>query len=340
MIFAGQHVVEFSGANFSPHAFVPVTRYQEYIDEAIYITDDPSLVNSFKRRYDDVWTTTIGYRNYANGPLTPVRVYPLYTIDARLNFPPVQDFAARSVKAYNAETVGIDAIIYRITDRRHTDALIAAKARGVAVRVISEPLSYRDPRYLWHSWNIDRMYMAGIRIRHRKHAGWLHQKTTLLRGQQMTIFGSSNWTASSASRQLEHNIFSRDAAFYQFFRTMFGRKWLNSTGAAETIAFTPLPPDAPSYVAPANLATAQPLTVTLKWKAGLWAHKYDIYFGTSPTPPRIASNVALGPSTSSKDYRTYKVENLKPGVTYYWKVVSKTMANVSKSGKVISFRTN
>jgi phosphatidylserine/phosphatidylglycerophosphate/cardiolipin synthase-like enzyme len=340
MIFAGQHVVEFSGANFSPHAFVPTTPYQEYIDEAIFFTDDPSLVNSFKRRFDDVWTTTAGYRGYANSPATALRAYPLYTIDSRLNFPPYQDFAARSVKAYNAETTGIDAIIYRITDRRHTDALIAAKARGVTVRVISEPRSYRDPKYLWHSWNIDRMYMAGIRIRHRQHAGWLHQKTTVLRGQQLTIFGSSNWTTSSATRQLEHNIFSKDPSFFAFFTTMFGRKWLNGSGVAETVAFTPLPPDTPSYVSPANLAAGQPLTVTLKWRAGMWAHKYDIYFGTSPTPPRIASNVALGPSTSSSDYRTYKVGNLKSGMTYYWKIVSKTMANMPKSGKVFSFRTS
>ena len=340
MIFAGQQVVEFSGANFSPHAFVPVTPYREYIDEAIYITDNPALVNSFKRRFDDVWTTTTGYRTFANGPATPLRNYPLYEIDGRLNFPPYQNFAHRSVKHYNLETRGIDAIIFRITDRRHTDALIAARGRGVPVRIITEPRTYRDTRYMWHSWNIDRMYMAGVRIRQRKHVGWLHQKTTLLRGQRMTIFGSSNWTTSSASRQLEHNIFSKDAWFYTFFRTMFDRKWSNGSGAAETVAFTPLPPNTPSYVAPPNLATGQPLTVTLKWKAGPWAHKYDIYVGTSPTPPRIAANVALGPSTSAGNYKTYKVSNLRSGVTYYWKIVSKTMANVSRSGKVFSFRTS
>ena len=74
MVFAGQSVVEFSGANFTPHAFVPTTPYVNYIDEAIYITDNPALVNSFKRRFDDVWTTTSGYRNYANGPATPSRI--------------------------------------------------------------------------------------------------------------------------------------------------------------------------------------------------------------------------------------------------------------------------
>jgi phosphatidylserine/phosphatidylglycerophosphate/cardiolipin synthase-like enzyme len=339
MIFAGQNVVEFSGANFSPHAFVPMSPYVDYIDEAIYFTDEPALVNSFKRRFDDVWTTTIGYRNYANGPATPTRSYPTYTVDSRLNFPPYNNFATRSVAHYNAETRGIDAIIYRITDRRHTDALIAAKQRGVPVRIITEPQQYRDPVRLWHSWNVDRLYMAGIQIRNRKHAGALHQKTTLLRGQKMTIFGSSNWTSPSASSQLEHNIFTKDADFYTYFSQMFLRKWTNATGNVETAPFVPLSPDIPRNVSPTKLATGQPLTVTLRWHAGYFAHVYDIYFGTSSTPPRLAANVALGPSTSATDYKKYTVSNLKPGVTYYWKIVSKTMANKMRTGEVWSFRT-
>jgi phosphatidylserine/phosphatidylglycerophosphate/cardiolipin synthase-like enzyme len=340
MIFAGQHVVEFSGANFTPHAFVPLTPFVNYIDEVIYTTDEPALVNSFQRRFDDVWTTTTGYRNYANGPATPVRRYPLHTIDSRLNFPPYNNFATRSVAHYNAEKVAIDSLIYRITDARHTDAIIAARQRGIPVRIITEPQQYRDPVRMWHSWNIDRLYMAGVKIRNRKHAGWLHGKFTMLRGQGMTIFGSSNWTGPSAASQLEHNIFTTSASFYSYFKSVFDRKWNNASGNAETTAFVPLPPDTPAGVWPLNGATGQPLTVTLKWKAGYWAHKYDIYFGTTATPPRIAANVALGPSTSATNYRTYKVANLKPGVTYYWKIVSRTMANMSRTGKVSSFRTS
>ena len=54
--------------------------------------------------------------------------------------------------------------MYRITDSRHADAMIAAKTRGIPVRLITEPQQYRDPIRHWHSWNIDRMYMAGIEI--------------------------------------------------------------------------------------------------------------------------------------------------------------------------------
>jgi len=43
MIFQGQNTVEFSGANYSPTAFVPQDPYRDYEDEAIYFTDDASI---------------------------------------------------------------------------------------------------------------------------------------------------------------------------------------------------------------------------------------------------------------------------------------------------------
>jgi hypothetical protein len=95
------------------------------------------------------------------------------------------------------------------------------------------------------------------------------------------------------------------------------------------------------YVQPANAATGQPLTVTLKWYAGLWAHKYDIYFGTDPTRlTLILQDKELGPSTTSTSYRSFTVGGLQSGTTYYWQVVSKTMANVARSGPIWNFRTD
>jgi phosphatidylserine/phosphatidylglycerophosphate/cardiolipin synthase-like enzyme len=340
MLFAGQNVVEFSGANFSPHAFVATDPYRNYLDEVIVFTDDAAIVNSFKRRYDDVWISTSGYTPYANVGATRTRVYPLYAIDSRMNFVPFQNFATRSVGRYNQETVRIDSTMFRITDRRHTDALIAAIGRGVPVRLLTDEEEYRDPDFLWNAWNIDRLHAAGAEVRMEAHAGSLHQKSTLMYGQGLTVFGSSNWTSSSASRQLEHNIFTTDPAYFAFFRNQFERKWNNATGNVETRPFVPLPPHTPSYVAPANAAVGQPLTVTLRWWAGPWAHTYDIYFGTDPSRlPLHAANQALGPSDGTKDYIRFPVAGLAEGTTYYWKIVSRTAANVARTGPVWSFRT-
>ena len=347
MLFAGQNTVQFSGANYSPDAFAPNQPYVDYVDEVLYFTDDPAVVNSFKTKYDDNWVSTNGFRDYANITVPLTRVYPTYPIDPELNFPPTENFATRSAARYNAEDVGIDAIIYRIDDSRHTNALLAAVARGVPVRILTEPTQYRDPKRLWHSYNVDRLYMGGVQVRHRAHQGLNHEKLTLLHEQRMTVFGSSNWTTSSSNQQSEHNYFTTKPWFYDWSVAHFERKWHNSqinpatgTPYIESQPFVPLPPDIPVNVTPSNGATNQPLEVTLKWNAGPWAHKYDVYFGETPDPPLIATDLALGPSESATDYVTWAVpRTLDQGKVYYWKVVSKTMANLSREGVVTSFRT-
>jgi phosphatidylserine/phosphatidylglycerophosphate/cardiolipin synthase-like enzyme len=341
MLFAGQNTVQFGSANYSPDAFVPVTAYTNYVAETVYVTDDPAIVNSFKTKYDDAWTDTSSYTNLANisGALT--REYPTFPVDSSMNFPPSQDYGARAVGRYNAENTQLDVIMYRITDQRHTNAMIAAKQRGVPVRLITENGQYREPNYLWDSWNVDRMYAAGIPIRWRGHAGQNHEKLILLYGQNMTIFGSSNWTSASATSQAEHNYFTTKNAIFQWFSDQFERMW-NNDKAAETEAFVPLPPNTPSVRSPANGSiNSSANSATLTWYGGPWAHNYDVYFGTnSASLPKVASNVNLGPSTTPTTNQRFAVSNLSPATTYYWKIVSKTMANVSATGAVWSFTTS
>ena len=336
MLFAGQNVVEFGSANYSPDAFVPTADYTNYVAESVYYTDDPSVVNSFKTQFDNSWVDTSNYVNYANVG-TLVRHYPAYAMDPELNFPPAQDFGARAVNAYNNEHVKIDAIMYRITDSRHTDALINAHNRGVPIRLIVENNQYRDRQYLWDAWNVDRLYMSGIKLRWRGHAGENHEKLVLLYGEALTIFGSSNWTTASATSQQEHNYFTTKNAIFLWFEDQFNRMW-NNQKAAETAAFKPLPPDAPANKAPSSGSKTGSTTVTLKWYGGPWAHKYDIYLGTSSTPPRVVANAALGPSKTTSTYQSYTF-SLAAHTTYYWRIVSKTMANMTASGSTWSFTT-
>ena len=343
MLFAGQGIVEFSGANYSADAFVYTgdQPYHNYVDEAIYFTDDSSIVQSFMTKFDSLWVDTVRYANYANVSGELARAYPVYPLDPDLNFPPADSFANASVFRYNHEHQQIDVIMYRITDQRHTNAIINAHNRGVPVRLISDPQQYRDASRLWHSWNIDLLYMAGIPVRMRAHAGLNHQKLVLLHGSSLSIFGSSNWTSQSDQLQEEHNYFSPKPEMFEWFRNQFERKWNNSAGVLETAPFTPLPPHDPVIVAPAPGATGVPTdSVTLSWYAGPWAHRYDVYLGTSQDnmmPVLVDKN--LGPSESPTQYKTARVTGLIPGTTYYWRVVSRTMANMTAVGSTQAFAT-
>jgi regulation of enolase protein 1 (concanavalin A-like superfamily) len=348
MLFAGQGQLEFSGANYSPDAFVPVQPYVAYIDEAIYFTSDPSIVNSFRTVMDDMWTSTNGYRDYANVVSPQPRAYPVYPIDPELDFPPDESYANRAVQAYAGETAAnggaIDVQMYRITDRRHSDAMIDAFVnRHIPVRLYTDLNEYRNVTRLWHAWNIDRMWLAGIPIKVPAHQGINHQKTILLYGQKMTIFGSSNWTSASDQSQAEHNYFTKKTWFFQWFEDQFNRKWNNTnpTGTPETEWFVPQPPDQPSYRSIANGATNVPTTAqTLVWYGGPWAHIYDVYFGTDPNAMTLfAGNLALGPSLNTSQNQSFSLPALQPGVTYYWRIVSKTAALKTASGPIWSFTT-
>src|SRR5581483_2655179 len=323
MLFGGQHVVEFSGANYSDNAWRPVSAYTNYIDESIYFTDDPGIVESFMRKFDDSWIDTSNYADYANINNPLVRSYPMYSIDPDMNFPPGSSYATRAINLYNNEPAAIDVLMYRITQESHADAMVAAVKRGVPVRLITEPNEYRDPTRLWDAWNVDRMWKGGVQVRMRAHQGLSHQKTVILHGQHTVIFGSSNWSSPSDNSQQEHNYFvANKSAMYTWFVNQFTRKWTNSTGNTETKAFTPLPPDPPKNEHPKNDGTGySPSSVTLQWYGGPWAHYYDIYLSTSSSPTtKIAADKHLGPSETTTQLQKYTVSGLKPHTTYYWKI--------------------
>jgi phosphatidylserine/phosphatidylglycerophosphate/cardiolipin synthase-like enzyme len=341
MIFAGQNIVQFSAANYSAPAFAYSVEYADYIAEAIYFTDKASLVNSFKTRFDDLWTDTTRFVNYAN-VTSLTRVHGRFPQAPELNFPPTDSYADRALPLYDQEMRQIDVIMYRITDQRHTNAMISAVRRGVPVRLITEPDQYRDPARLWHAWNVDRLYMAGVRVKHRRHAGLNHQKSVLLYGQGMTIFGSSNWSSPSDKSQEEHNYFTTDPGFFGWFANQFERKWNSGAGIVEYEDFVPLPPpEGPQAPAPADGATNVGTDgITLRWFGGPFAHVYDLYLGLTPDPPLVAQNLALGPSSNPSAFQTHTLPmQLQTGMTYYWRVVGKTMANQGTSSPVWSFTT-
>ncbi|HKO55082.1 MAG TPA: phospholipase D-like domain-containing protein [Thermoanaerobaculia bacterium] len=340
MLFAGQGVVEFSAANYGGDDFVGSDPYRNYIAEAIFFCKTPSVLDSFKTRFDDLWMDDNLYGDYANivRPLT--RSYPVVAFDPELNFVPIQNYQNRLLPLINGEQQQIDAIMYRFTVREIADALIAAKNRGVPVRLITEQDQYRNSTFRWDAYNVDRIHKAGIPVKFRAHQGLMHQKSIILYGQNVTAFGSSNWDEGAVAVHQEHNYFTSRAWIKDWFVNQFNRRWSsnNPVGAVEYAPFVPLPPDAPVNIAPANGATGQPTSVTLTWEGGLWAHRYDIYLGTNPNSlPLLAAGVNTG-SIEDGVNETYGV-SVAAGTTYYWRIVGRTMADQTANGPTWSFTT-
>jgi hypothetical protein len=94
------------------------------------------------------------------------------------------------------------------------------------------------------------------------------------------------------------------------------------------------PPAIPSEPAPANGVSSQPYTLTLRWKCSDPDGdplKYDVLFGTNPTPSDI---IAVDQSGIS-----HQVSNLQQNTTYYWRIVAKDNHNGITSSPVWTFTT-
>ena len=345
MLFAGQNKVVFSSSNFGDADVRPYDPYVNYVDGAWYFSDDPNVVNSFKTRYDDNWTNTVDYGNYANiaGPLS--RRYQTYPIDPALNFLPnrdlSEDYSARTIAQIDQENQKIDLTMYRLTDVRICNALLRALARGVPVRLLAEPDEYRfsasrTGAELTGPYNIDRLFAAGVQIRMRKHLGLTHQKSVLLYGRGLTIFGSSNWSAPSFNYQEEHNYFTNKAWFFQWFADQFNRKW---NSASEFEPFVPQPPTAPVNLSPVNALTVGQ-SVLLSWEGGRWTHKYDVYFGTRENNLSLIASDLITGALGADSAETYQLSGLQSGASYCWRVVGKTMANQTAAGPTWCFNVS
>ncbi|MGA2132431.1 MAG: FG-GAP-like repeat-containing protein [Bryobacteraceae bacterium] len=81
------------------------------------------------------------------------------------------------------------------------------------------------------------------------------------------------------------------------------------------------PPAPPMLVSPGNYATGVSLTPVLSWDPVAGATSYDVYFGTSPTPPLVVN------TTGS----SYTPPALLVNTVYYWTIAAHNLAGVTVS---------
>jgi hypothetical protein len=98
-------------------------------------------------------------------------------------------------------------------------------------------------------------------------------------------------------------------------------------GQTFTVNQAPIPPAPPTLVSP-TMGGIAGLAPSLSWNASSGATSYDVYFGTSPTPP-LVTNVST---------TTYSPGMLVAATTYYWRIVAKNSGGTGASA-ISSFTT-
>jgi hypothetical protein len=81
------------------------------------------------------------------------------------------------------------------------------------------------------------------------------------------------------------------------------------------------PPAAPVLVSPGNGATGVSLTPALSWNAASGATSYNVFFGTSPSPPLVTNTTAT----------SYGPPALQINTVYYWTVAAVNAAGTASS---------
>ena len=216
-------------------------------------------------------------------------------------------------------------------------AALAARRAGAADHREGE---YRDPTRLWVAYNVDRCTRPASRC------GWPRtrhepRKLVLLYGQGMSIFGSSNWTCPSANSQHEHNYFTVKPWIFNWFLDQFERKWNNPTGAprdrtvrspaAGQAGISCRPTARPASRSPArscNGTADRGRTSTTSTSARRRIRRCSRRTRTSDRDPTVPHPVS-----------EIRAAALTAGTTYYWKIVSKTMAGLTADGPIWSFTT-
>jgi hypothetical protein len=91
------------------------------------------------------------------------------------------------------------------------------------------------------------------------------------------------------------------------------------------------PPSCASPISPLAGASGTAHSGNLEWEAVGGADTYDVYFGTSATPPQVATDQVA---------TTYPLDCLLPETTYYWKVVPKNGDGSATGCATWSFTTD
>jgi cardiolipin hydrolase len=142
-------------------------------------------------------------------------------------FAPGPDCWQHIDRRLNEARQSADLCVFTITDDRISRAVLAAHARGVRVRILSDELKADDL-----GSDVRQFAEAGIAVKlttpvgrqGRGEPGHMHHKFAIIDGGRL-LCGSYNWTRGAADVNYENLIDTTDPDLVAAFAAEFGRLW-------------------------------------------------------------------------------------------------------------------
>jgi hypothetical protein len=189
------------------------TSYCRDANDAVVI-EEPAVVAAFEGEFQRM------FRDHAFGPIAATAPatggrYAAYFSPRSPTSSPARWFTDM-VGAIAASTATVDFVISAWTRTELSDAMIAARARGVTVRGIVSREYLNDPPAV-------ALLAAGVPVR----SGDVHSKLLIIDGQTV-ITGSANWSAAAWANN-ENSLWIRDAAAATAYTGYFTAQYATAT---------------------------------------------------------------------------------------------------------------
>jgi hypothetical protein len=136
-------------------------------------------------------------------------------------FSPGGGIASRIVREIQRAGTSIDIAIYEFSETQIANSLVAAKNRGVSIRIIADSGEATVTGSV-----IGRLENAGIPVKRSAGigAGIMHNKYAIFDGRVL-LTGSYNWSVAAEAKNFENAIFLHDAAAISSYQSNFNSIW-------------------------------------------------------------------------------------------------------------------
>lgn len=134
-------------------------------------------------------------------------------------FSPREECGVKLIQVFNSAQKTIDIAIFSITHPEITKAIIAAKERGVAIRMIVDKRQSEGLKS-----QADKIMAAKIPVKVGNASGTMHDKYSIIDGMIIQT-GSFNYTTSATSFNTENQIYISDEVAIKRYQENFEILW-------------------------------------------------------------------------------------------------------------------
>jgi phosphatidylserine/phosphatidylglycerophosphate/cardiolipin synthase-like enzyme len=134
-------------------------------------------------------------------------------------FSPHDDCPGRIINLIGEAETTADICVFTITDDRISNSILAAHARGLRIRIISD----NDKAFDLGS-DIDRLAQAGLAVRIDRSPFHMHHKFAIF-DNRILLHGSFNWTRGAARDNVESIVITDEPRLITAFGREFERLW-------------------------------------------------------------------------------------------------------------------